>query len=116
MVIAPHPDDEVLGTGGLLRQLAATGSAIEIVAVTDGEASHPKSTRVSRRELAETRARERRVALDRLGVRPSRLTRLGLPDGGVAGWSDRLEDTIVRHLATGRDSGAGTSVPGPVAT
>ena len=35
LIVAPHPDDEILGAGGLL---ALAGG--EIVAVTDGEASH----------------------------------------------------------------------------
>ena len=40
-VVAAHPDDEVLGVGGLLAMTAAAGAPIRLVAVTDGEASHP---------------------------------------------------------------------------
>jgi hypothetical protein len=38
VVVAPHPDDEVLAVGGLL----ALAGAAELVAVTDGGASHPR--------------------------------------------------------------------------
>ncbi|MEA3217099.1 MAG: hypothetical protein QOJ19_3255 [Acidimicrobiia bacterium] len=39
LMISPHPDDEVLAAGGLLRQLAASGARVELAAVTDGEAA-----------------------------------------------------------------------------
>jgi len=59
VVIAPHPDDEVLGVGGLLTLLARTGTAVHIVAVTDGEASHPGSPTLTPRALAARRISER---------------------------------------------------------
>ena len=58
VVIAPHPDDEVLGVGGLLTLLARTGTAVHIVAVTDGEASHPESPTLTPRALAARRIAE----------------------------------------------------------
>lgn len=90
VVIAPHPDDEVLGTGGLIATLAALGRAPLVVGVTDGEASHPGSTRWTRVALACERVDEAREGLARLGLRaPPRLA-LGLPDGGVAKQEDVL--------------------------
>ncbi|MDX3909598.1 MAG: PIG-L family deacetylase [Sphingobium sp.] len=38
MVIAPHPDDEVLGCGGTIARLTAMGRAVEVVVVTRGMA------------------------------------------------------------------------------
>ena len=40
VVVAPHPDDEILACGGLLQLLAQQGSEVLLVAVTDGDASH----------------------------------------------------------------------------
>ena len=36
LVIAPHPDDEVLGCGGTLKKLADSGNEIHLVIVTKG--------------------------------------------------------------------------------
>ena len=41
VIVAAHPDDEVLGAGGTMALLAAAGARLRLVAVTDGEASHP---------------------------------------------------------------------------
>lgn len=79
LVVAPHPDDEVLGAGGLLARL----SDVEVVAVTDGEASHPGSTVLTPRELAARRRAETDEALRRLGLPAPRVHRLGHPDGGI---------------------------------
>jgi len=79
VVIAPHPDDEVLAVGGAMRRL---GGELVIVAVTDGEASHPRSLTVTRAELAIRRAGERAQALAALGVTAD-VVRLGYADGQV---------------------------------
>ena len=78
VVLAPHPDDEVLGVGGLLALPARAGSRVLIVAVTDGEASHPGSDALPPGLLARTRATETLAALAALGL-PAGVRRLGLP-------------------------------------
>jgi GlcNAc-PI de-N-acetylase len=40
VIVAAHPDDEVLGAGGLISVLAASRARLRLVAVTDGEHSH----------------------------------------------------------------------------
>src|ERR1700733_997679 len=63
LVVAPHPDDESLGCGGLISLSAQAGSSVYIVFVTDGAASHRNSTAWSparltaHRELKASRAR-----------------------------------------------------------
>lgn len=80
-LVAPHPDDEVLAAGGLLALLVAAGVPVEVVSVTDGEASNPGGS-VPPAELAARRVAETAAALAALGVTARR--RLGLPDGGAA--------------------------------
>lgn len=83
VVVAPHPDDEILCCGGLLRMHADRGGGVFVVAVTDGEASHGEIGSASVRRLASARRVEREVGLARLGLRDIVITRLGLPDGAV---------------------------------
>ncbi|MBQ7252456.1 MAG: PIG-L family deacetylase [Kiritimatiellae bacterium] len=39
LVVAAHPDDEVLGMGGTIAKLAANGAEIKLLIVTDGSSS-----------------------------------------------------------------------------
>jgi LmbE family N-acetylglucosaminyl deacetylase len=95
VVVAPHPDDEVLGAGGLLQLLAQAGATIEICAVTDGEGSHPSvDTEVMRR----VRTVESVVALGRLGMAHVERNRLGFPDGKVSEYETQLGDFLARRL------------------
>jgi LmbE family N-acetylglucosaminyl deacetylase len=83
VVVAPHPDDEILGVGGLISMLARAGARIHIIAVTNGEASHPGSPTLSCTDLAALRIAESAAALHALHVGKASVERLGLPDGGV---------------------------------
>jgi len=101
VVLAAHPDDEVLGAGGLVSLLASAGAHLRFVWATDGEASHPGSSAAGVRGLAGTRRAESAAALDRLGAAAASRVRLELPDGGLA----QREDDLVRRLrcVTGPD-------------
>ena len=82
LVVAPHPDDESLGCGGLIARLAAAGARVAVLFTTDGGASHRSAT-WPRARLAEARAAEADTALDVLGAGSARRLRLGLPDAGM---------------------------------
>ena len=66
VVLAPHPDDESLGCGALLRAAAIAGRSVAVVVVTDGCRSHPSSPSVDADALARLRALEVRAALTAL--------------------------------------------------
>lgn len=97
VVVAPHPDDEVLGAGGLVRELHDRGIGVVIVAVTDGEASHAGSPE-SGPDIRSIRTEESALALRRLGIADASVERLGIPDGQVTPNTERLEAELVRIL------------------
>ena len=96
LVLAPHPDDELLGCGGLIRQLVALGREVIVLAVTDGAASHPHSTLWPAARLAQERPRESLRALARLGAGNVTMERLGLDDGCVSAQARRLDAALDR--------------------
>ncbi|MFD2784810.1 PIG-L deacetylase family protein [Hymenobacter rubripertinctus] len=85
VVVAPHPDDESLGCGGLLALLARAGVPGWCVLVSDGTMSHPDSVKFPARARQLLREQELQLALAELGLPPGNLTPLGLPDGRVPG-------------------------------
>lgn len=100
VIIAPHPDDEVLGCGGLLQGLAALDRPIQLISVTDGSASHPGSRRWPVERLSVVRPQETAQALHRLGVPLHSLKwlRAGFTDGKVAAREAQLSGFIQRYL------------------
>ena len=83
LVLAPHPDDEVLGAGGLLAACADHGATLRVWIATDGAAGFSGEARNVRAAL---RALESRRAGALLGL--SDYDFADLPDGGLgAQWS-----------------------------
>jgi len=95
VVVAPHPDDEILACGGLLQLSAANARPPLLVAVTDGEASHPGSAAWPPERLRAVRPQETLAALACLGIAAPILQRLGIADGGVTA----AEASLARRLA-----------------
>ena len=79
-VLAPHPDDESLGTGGLIAGQAKAGRPIHVALLTDGTGSHPNSARYPAPRLAALREAEATAALAHLGLPPTALHPLRYPD------------------------------------
>ena len=99
VVVAPHPDDEVIGCGGLLSMLARQGRDIVLVSVTDGEASHPPTPARPSAALAEIRHAERAAGWRSLAIDRAVQHRVRVPDGRVGGQRRRLAallDSVLR--------------------
>jgi len=89
LVLAPHVDDEVIGCGGYLGDLAKRGNEIQCIYMTDGAASdHPT---LGRKEIARAREREGRQVASFFGFSPPLF--LGEEDGLLA-----VEPPVVRRL------------------
>ena len=101
VLVAPHPDDEVFGAAGLIQYSVVAGLELQIVAVTNGESSHPLSKAAARSELAHLRTRETVLGLRRLGVNAPQITRLGLPDGDVGRNASALKRALEEILRPG---------------
>lgn len=92
LIVSPHPDDETLGCGGLIRRATAQGIPVTIVIVTNGDAFpwavqraynkiRPSSSDYIR--FGELRQKETLKALGELGVAKKNIIFLGYPDRGL---------------------------------
>lgn len=107
LVIAPHPDDESLGCGGLIAWASEHGIAVTIVFLTQGERSHEGSRAFPPHVLAHLRRKEAVAAAARLGVAESRLHFLNLPDGDLG----RMDDDALEAIYFSLLSTVATPVP-----
>jgi LmbE family N-acetylglucosaminyl deacetylase len=80
LVIAPHPDDESLGCGGLIAACCAGGISVAVALLTDGAGSHPGSVSHPPQVLARLRSEEMLDALEVLGLGADGLHEMGWPD------------------------------------
>lgn len=94
VIIAPHPDDEIMGCAGLLQQLSALDRSILLIAVTNGTASHPHSSLYRAEKLNLIRPQETQAALQVLGIDNIEVLQLNIQDGAVASQLDRLYQDI----------------------
>lgn len=75
LVVAPHPDDEVLGVGGTIAKLVQAGASVDVVVMT--KASPP----LYDESVAQTGRDQARAAHEVLGVRQTHF--LGFPAAGL---------------------------------
>ena len=80
VILSPHPDDETLGAGGLIRQARAKGQHVEVIVLTDGAGSHTQSIEYPTSRLIQVRRQEVADAATILGMPADYLHHLDLPD------------------------------------
>ena len=88
LVLAPHPDDEVLAAGGLMWRVAREGGEVRVVYLTSGDAfdlaaGSPLPSPKALRRLALRRMVEARRGLEALGLPQESALFLGFPDQGL---------------------------------
>ena len=92
LIFAPHPDDEAIGTGGVIQMARRAGAQVRVVLVTNGE-NNEFSFLVYKKRLifrpkeilamGELRRRESLSAMFSLGVGEEDILSLGYPDFGT---------------------------------
>lgn len=98
VVLAPHPDDETLGCGGVILRKRAAGTPVTVVVVTDGRHSH-RTAAITPDMLAARRHEELREAAVRLQLAPDSVRWIDIEDGTVASNEDRLVSIVEELLA-----------------
>jgi LmbE family N-acetylglucosaminyl deacetylase len=107
LVLAPHPDDEVLGCGGLLAAAFLHELPAHVTVLTDGAASHagiPQNT------LRALRRAETCEAIRRLGGGGEAVSFLAFPDGGLPCEDFGFDLAVEAVAATIREHGVGTLI------
>jgi LmbE family N-acetylglucosaminyl deacetylase len=80
LVVAPHPDDEVLGCGGSIANHADRGHRVHVLYLSSGEHGGPT---LPPEECGAVREQEAAAAAAVLGVPAEQLHFLRLPDGAI---------------------------------
>jgi LmbE family N-acetylglucosaminyl deacetylase len=80
LILAPHPDDEIFGIGGIILQILKKGNKVNLVYLTDGEGSGvwPDKEEIKIQRIALSEQVCKKLDLD-----SSTITRLHLSDGAV---------------------------------
>ena len=107
VVLSPHPDDETLGTGGLIAEARTAGQEVDVIVVTDGSRSHPRSKQYPRQRLVDVRYSEVHQAGLALGLEPDRIVFLGLPDTLAPKSGPQFDAAVEETLNVIRRSEAG---------
>jgi LmbE family N-acetylglucosaminyl deacetylase len=93
LVVAPHCDDEALGSAEFIKKTLKNGGRVKVVLITNGDGFksalqfdylniHPRPIDYIR--FGYERQKESLKALKRLGLSEDNVTFLGYPDGGIA--------------------------------
>ncbi|MDD5491914.1 MAG: PIG-L family deacetylase [bacterium] len=92
LILAPHPDDESIGTGGVIQKALASHAALKVALFTNGDHNewsfiiYEKRLTVRKKEfiyMGELRRQESLAALNSLGVKRDQIVFLGYPDFGT---------------------------------
>lgn len=83
VIIAPHPDDEVIGCGGLIQALIERCTPPHVIILTGGESSHRGCCNITESDIIDARHQLTMKAAATLGLPESHIHCLHYPDGSV---------------------------------
>jgi LmbE family N-acetylglucosaminyl deacetylase len=105
LVVAPHPDDESLGCGGLIAEACAQGEPPIVAVLTDGTGSHPNSRAYPSQRLRDIREAEARSAVACLGLPDDRIFFLRNPDRQAPSKGPEFNEAVTRLVGLVRHFG-----------
>jgi LmbE family N-acetylglucosaminyl deacetylase len=125
MIVAPHPDDDVIAAGGLIQRIVAGGGEVSVVYVTDGE-NNPWPQRYMKRkwsigpedraEWGAMRRREALASLERLRVSKDSTRFLAFPDQKITALARRGDMRLRDELRQAIESFRPTLIVSPSAS
>lgn len=121
LVVAPHPDDEAIGCGGVVLRTIKEGRRVGVVLLTGGDGYPQAAAAVAKKaetqlapadflRLAAVRRRHSLDALTAIGVHPANLISLGYPDSGLKAMYDARDETPYRQPFTRKAETYGTVI------
>ncbi len=109
LIVAPHPDDEVLGPGGYIRKAIKKGADVYVIMMTYGDGykiaaeteQNFNGSPSSLIKFGEKRRLETISALKYLGVKEDHIYFLGFPDRGIShmwiyNWEKSFESPLTK--------------------
>ena len=100
IVVAPHPDDEVLGCGGQIAKSKSKGYDIKVLVVTDGQSSFTESEIKSKNK----RRKESIIGCGWLGLKSSDIHFIGLEDKKVSQSLEELKRALLDTIKSSKIS------------
>lgn len=85
LILAPHPDDEVFGCGGLIARLVAGDCMPHVVVLTGGEESHVNCCGTPKADIVGARRILTHQAAGELGLPAGNIHELNFADGKISG-------------------------------
>ncbi|MCL4377644.1 MAG: PIG-L family deacetylase [Actinobacteria bacterium] len=92
LILAPHPDDEAIGTAGAIQEALKVGAAVNMVCLTNGDFDQSSMSNFKKKFpgvpgqfllLGENRMKESIKGMEILGLKDNNLKFLGYPDFGT---------------------------------
>ncbi len=102
LIVAPHPDDETLGTGGQIALLTDKGYTVHIIVLTDGSqlfvSQFGTGTNPSPIEISIMRKRETERTVAHLGGAPQNIRYLDYGDGNLSAKIDDAASIVATRI------------------
>ena len=83
VVVAPHPDDETFGAGGMIALKRGRDVPVTVILLTDGEASLSRFPEIAPEAVGRVRRNQAIAAAGCLGLGPHDVMGLSLADGKI---------------------------------